>query len=584
MSVYYWKNDHTWAAVSGLSDGTSAASTTLAQTGAVTWTFPTDLMPKYAFGSCGFWYQIRFSAQLDATVRISMATFTAPWQSLQNVWNGAVQYGVEVHVEGSGTYEVYAAGAVDIDSLTAGKKVYVAFTDPVEGIYLDPGGTPTTTGNSIATLKYWDGDSWVSVGTPTDGSSGLSQAGWVTFPRCAAQPLQLHTSIYSAYWYEITWASAMAADTVIAITGAPYFDIDDLGNGACNCVWKDRACYTFDRWGSYIYVSSSDAPMILNGSDYGILQAGDGRSNRVVAMRRFYNEMMVWQQEKGVEGGCVTLFEGYSPSTFGKLVLSSKIGAMNNKSVAVVDGVLTATASDESIKTLAFFLSRYGVCVCDGTSISIISDDIKDYFDPVHTNCIRYGYENEMWLEHDPMDNVLRIGLVSGATATLPNVFPVFDLVTKTWSFDTPAQELSCLATIEPGSGQAPIVMVAGGVDDGTIYQTNYGTADVSTAIRAFIEMVLNHKGRVINLRELLVRMGSQPSGSIALVAYEGERSKFSKQLSMVPERTNDTARRHRFNCDVTGDLLTLEIAHSSTTAALKIFEMGMGTRLWEEK
>jgi hypothetical protein len=119
-------------------------------------------------------------------------------------------------------------------------------------------------------------------------------------------------------------------------------------------------------------------------------------------MRRFHNELMVWQEELGVEGGCITLFEGYSPVTFGKLVLSSKIGSMNAKCVAVVDGVLQATKTDESIKTLAFSLSRYGVCVCDGMTVSIVSDDIQNYFDPTKPECIRYGYEKEMWLSTTP--------------------------------------------------------------------------------------------------------------------------------------------------------------------------------------
>jgi len=257
---------------------------------------------------------------------------------------------------------------------------------------------------------------------------------------------------------------------------------------------------------------------------------------------------------------------------------------MNAKAVTVVDGVLTATATDESIKTLAFFLSRCGVCVCDGLTISIISDDIQNYFDPTKPECIRYGYEKEMWLEHDAAFNVLRIGLVSGATATLPNVFPVFDLVTKTWSFDTPAQELSCVAGVEAGSGQAPVVMVGGGIDDGTVYQLNYGTADVTTAIRALIEMVVNYKALVLAVNEILIRFASQTDGSAVLSAYENERLKFTKQLTMVPERAGDTSRRHRFSCDLTGDLMTLEISHSSASRAMKIYEMGIGTSLWEAK
>jgi hypothetical protein len=348
-------------------------------------------------------------------------------------------------------------------------------------------------------------------------------------------------------------------------------------------VWKDRACYSFDRWGQYIYVAAKDAPLVLNGQDFGILKAGDGRANRIVGMKKFHNELMVWQEELGVEGGCVTLFEGYSPATFGKLVLSSKIGSFNAQSMTVVDGVMTATATEETIKTLAFFLSRYGVCACDGMTISITSDDIQNYFDPTKPECIRYGYEKEMWLEHDPAYNVIRIGLVSGDTATVCNVFPVLDLVTKTWSFDTPAQALSCMTSVEAGSGQSPIVAVGGGMD-GYIFQLNYGTADVTVAIRALIEIVVNYKALVVNIHEILLRMAAQVTGSMMLSAYENERLKWTKQLTMVPERASDTTRRHRFSCDLTSDLMTLELSHSSTVNGMKVYEIGLGTKLWEAR
>lgn len=585
LSIHYWKNDSTWAAVSGLTDGTDVGGDTLKQSGTITWTFPTDIIPKYAFGSCGFWYQIRVSAALDSEVEVSAVTYTSPWQAIVNVWDGAVQYAVEAHVEGTSQWEVYPAGAVDLDALASGKKIYVGFTDPVEGIYIDPGGTPNASGTTLISLKYWDGDSWESVGTTTtDGTVGMSQAGWITFPRKAAQPLQLHTSVFQAYWYEIIWSAAIAADTMVSIQGMPYFDMAELGNGYCNAVWKDRACYSFDRYGAYIYVTAKDAPLVLNGNDYGILKAGDGRANRVVGMKRFHNELIAWQEELGVEGGCVTLFEGYSPTTFGKLVLSSRIGSMNAKCQAVVDGVLTATATEETIKTLAFFLSRYGVCVTDGMTISIVSDDIQNYFDPTKPECIRYGYEKEMWLEHDATFNVIRIGLVSGASATTCNVFPVFDLATKTWSFDVLGQALSCIAGVEAGSGQAPVVMVGGGVGDGTVYQLNYGADDVSTAVRFILRMALNYKGLVLQINEILLRMKAQSAGAALLSAYEGERSKFSKSLPMIPERTGDTSRRHRFGCEAVSDLITLEITNNAQGETLEIFEIGVATKLWEAR
>jgi len=90
----------------------------------------------------------------------------------------------------------------------------------------------------------------------------------------------------------------------------------------------------------------------------------------------------------------------------------------------------------------------------------------------------------------------------------------VFDIVTKTWSFDSPAQELSCMTNIEPVSGtQYPIVQVGGGVDDGTVYQLNYGVDDVTTPVTSIIRMVLNYKALFIQLREILIRFAAQNSG-----------------------------------------------------------------------
>lgn len=583
-SIYYPKNDKTWAAVSGFSDGTASGGATLAQSGTMSWTMPTDIQPRYLYGSCGWWYQIRVSAALGATVRINYVTYSTEWQDIVNVWNGVIQYAVEVQVEGTSTWETYGAGAVDLDELAAGKKIMIATTDPVEAIYLDPGATPNAAGTTVASLKYWDGNSLVSVGTVSDGTNGMANAGWLTFSRQPAHPHQFGTSQYHAYWYELVWDSQIAADTVVSILVMPYFNVSELGKSKANCVWKDRACYSFNRWPAYIYVTQKDSPLVLNGSDYGILKAGDGRANAVVNLKRFHNELMVWQEEKGVEGGCVTLFEGYSPTTFGKLVLSSKIGSMNAKSVAVVDGVLTATATDETIKTLAFFLSRYGVCVTDGRTISIISDDIRNYFDPTKDECIRRGYEKEMWLEHDTQDNVIRIGLVSGSSATVPNIFPVFDLVTKTWGFDTIAQELSCFANVAAGSGDTVVAQVGGGVDDGTVYQLNYGQNDVSTGIDASLQFELSDGGQILNLEELLLIAKAIESGNAVLQIFCNNLAEGSTAVPITAGIGGQDVRRHRIPVDRTSELISVRIGNGKKDEQFHLLEAGFEVNLWTER
>ncbi len=419
-SLYYW-NGTTWIAVTAFIDGTASGGATIAIDGTMSWLSPGAAeQEKFMYGVNGFWYQIRVSAQLDAEVEVSSVLFddSAP-QPLRNIWDGLLVFGVEAQFfsNADSTYSVYGAAAVDIGGMVAADALYMAAADKIEGIYIDPGSTPNDGATPTINIEYWNGTAWVSHTTETDGTNGMANAGWITFARKTDEyPREFQTSQYRAYWYKITVNQTLSAAMTVSLSYMPYFDITEFGSvGQSNSVWKDRACYSFTLFGPYIYVSKTGKPMVLNGTDYGILKAGDGRYNKIVAMRKFVNELMVWQEEIGEPGGCVTIFEGYSPTNFGKLVLSTKIGAMNAKSVAVIDGVMTATATDERLKTLAIFLSRYGVCATDGRTISVVSDDIRDYFDPQQDNSIRQGYEDQMWLNFDSADNVVRCGLVTGA-------------------------------------------------------------------------------------------------------------------------------------------------------------------------
>ena len=595
LNVSYWKNDNTWADLS-ITDGTeTGGDTTLAQSGTVSWTEPSDEIPRYMFGGSGFWYRVYLSSgdNLDAEVEISAVTWAADFQDIRNVWDAVPVDAVEVLVEGTTQWEVYAASAVDLDSLASGKKIMIAATDPIEGIYIDPGGTPNATGTALTSLKYWTGTAWATVGTVTDGTNGMSNAGWMTFPRnTAAQPRQFETSQYYAYWYELIWDSEIAADTLISIQILPHFDIADFGaDGYVSSAWKDRMCYTFELYGAYIYVSSTSGPMVLNGTDYGIIQAGDGRSNRVLALGQFKNELIAWQEEKGTNGGCTTLFEGYSPTTFGRLLLSSNIGILNAKAFAVVDGVMTSTETGEEAKTLAFWLSRKGVCVTDGKNVSVISDEIQNYFDPTETECVRRGYEKEMWLAYDSAYNVLRIGLVSGPTATVPNIFPVFDLTDKTWSFDVLGQELSCMAecasaasfTVGSTTYDPVVVQVGGGTDDGFIYHLNYGNNDVSTAISSYVDVNLQIGGEWMTLRELIFRCKAQSAGNIEVSTWKnGVADLADLAKSMVAEVTGQATRRHRLSLGINSDHIKIRLKNDTADNEMKLYDMALTLTAWE--
>ena len=245
-------------------------------------------------------------------------------------------------------------------------------------------------------------------------------------------------------------------------------------------------------------------------------------------------------------------------------------------------------------RSLAFSLSRYGVTATDGKTVSIISDDIQNYFDPTLTECIRRGYEKEMWLRHDSAYNVLRIGLVSGPTAAVPNVFPVFDLTDKTWSFDELAQELSCMAEVESQASYTidtitydpAVIQVGGGIDDGFVYQLNVGKDDVAAAVDAYFEMELNVAGEFVQLSELMVRSKAvaTAAGDITVTFSRNSIAAGTKTLSMSPEIATQTIRRHRFSLNVCDQNVTIKMQNATAAKAMELIDLGLKTFLYETR
>lgn len=581
MGAHYWKTDSTWADLTVTDNTIASAGKTLGQTGSMTWTPPADEMPRYMFGATGYWYQFHLtSGDLDAEVEISAVTFEAAWQSIANIWDGVMLDIIEFQFwdNSASTYLTFGASSIELDSATASDIFYFSTPDLIEAFYIDVGKKPNLTASTAITAYYWDGDSWVQA-TITDNTSGMAQSGWVHIGRnSAAQPQMFQGTEYYAYWWKFVVDKTLNDDVIVAMGYMPYFDITELGKGRCVEAWKDRACYSFDRWGQYIYVTAKDAPLVLNGDDYGILEAGDGRANEIVAMRKFHNELMVWQEEIGKEGGCLTLFEGYSPTTFGKLLLSSRLGAMNSKCVEVVDGVMTSTATEETVKTLAFALSRYGIYVTDGRTCSFIDDQVRNYFDPTNSNCIRRGYESEMWLKYDSCYNVVRVGLVTGSSATVPNTFLVFDLVDKVWSVDSLGQPLSCMCECSADSGNVIVLQVGGGTADGTVYLLNYGTDDVATAIDAFATMELDARGEKFQVREMLLRMKVQSAGNVTVTPYLNGVAQTAMTLAMTAENSNEVIRRHRVSINLVDQHISLKFQNATAAQSLYLSDVGFRT------
>jgi hypothetical protein len=532
FQLHYWNGD--WAATSGFSDGTSLTSCGFGQPGAMTWTDTTDHRPHYMFGQPGYWYRLSLaSGALSAGAQVCSVTYNSSWNSLQNVWDGIPIAAAESYVYNAddATYAFYASSSIDIGGMTSTGKYYFNSKYPVIGMYVSVGSVPNTTAATTAAIKYWNSTSFTAVAGTSDATiedaKSHAKDGWITWNHPTdEQPTMFQSAEYFSYWYEVSFDTTIADDMTISVEVMPYLSMDDYGNCLALSTFKTRMAYGYKYLPGYVLLSASINPMTLEGSDAIIRDIGDGRANDITCIKKFYNEIIVWQAEKGKDGGCTTLVEGYDKDTIGIRLISTKYGTFSAKSAVVVEDVPFGSSlnvsgagelsSSPKRATVAFFLSREGVLMTDGKDVHVVSQVIRNYFDPTDADCIRRGYETEHWIDYDSTYQVVKVGLVTGASATVPNTFLIYDILNGSWSSDTNAQAFSCHTETEAASGQFPIVQVGGGTNDGTIHLLNTGLTDNGTTITCRAKMEFDGRGHNLHIEEAVIRS----SGDLSVIPY----------------------------------------------------------------
>jgi hypothetical protein len=585
MTMHYRKNDSTWA-TTAITDGTASGGASIAVDGDITWTPQTDEVPHYMFGLTAFWYRLTFSAALDASVTVSQATYSGNFQEMQELWDGFTLNPAKVqkYVNADTAYTDYDSTYINIGGLAVADYIYFSTPYRIFGFHVEIVTNPNTTGSvTIDEVDGYTGSGFTGLTGENDGSSGCSKSGFVTFARNdSVTKSNWNSSLINAYWYRFSLSGVVTADCRIKLTVLPYFNIDDIwATGQCNDVWKERGIFSFND--NYVWISAKNRPNVLHGLDTTPFPVGDGRSNKVLAMRKFYNELLIWQEEKGKEGGCLSILEGdrvTGAGAFDKLVLDTKIGIVNSKSAVVVRDVnISDINPDRPIGHIAVWLSRYGVYFTDGINVVNASKGISNYFDPAKSECIRAGYEDKHFLEYDEADNVIRVGLVSGSSATKPNVFLIMDAIDRTWSTDTYGQDLSCMANIEASSGDIPILQVAG-TQDGRVLQINNGANDISTAIDYFATMELNGQGNLIKLKHEYIRAKNQTGADITRAfAFDGSTSfdttTTNRDYSIADADSNKTYVRITEPVEVQGEQISVKWRNNTISEDLFLLDVG---------
>jgi hypothetical protein len=516
---------------------------------------------------------------------------TAGFQTIQNVWDGIMPEAVEaiVYDSSESTYYSYSSQAIKPGEMVGGAShdyIYFNAQDPISGFYLDVAKTPNVTAaTTIDEVAAWTGSSWTALSSLNDGTNGGANTGYVTWARDdSVRKLNFNSSQYHAYWYRVRFDKTLSESLTWAVLTLPYFDINNIYPVAQTATaWDRRQWFSFDN--NQLHGGAAKAPMTLNGDDYvKTLYIGDHRSNKILCTRRFYNFLLVWQEEKGSEGGCFSIVEpGATAADYASQIISPTLGILNNKCAVVLEDVNMSDINAEiPTMTGVFFVSRTGIYKSNGSFVKSISGGIANYFDPSKTECIRRGYEKKHFLEWDSLYKVLRLGIVSGASATEPNKFFHLDPATNAWMEDVLGQNISSLTEVEAASGNIAVLQYAG-CQDGYVRRVNTGNLDDGTLITSNVVLGVNGQGHKIVLHEESVRCKVQASGNITrTIAIDGNTAfADSKTLPMTAYNTNDTFRAHRNPTDkLQGN--HFEIKYENTTSDVPMELEDAGFRIEE--
>ena len=573
MGFYFHNGDVFVNQTTGITDGTSAWASdgTYVATMAGRATDGTE-RPTVMFGTAGYWYRFELGSD-DATPDVSFNSilYEGDFRPIENVMVSIPEYCVEVQVEtAAGEYETYGASTVVVSELAIGDYIYFATQDMPWALYISPGGTPNTSGSTVLTaVEVWTGAAFtaVTLGTPStagsveDSTNGFANPGFISWDRTDVTPAKraFNNSLNHMYWCRIKFDTALSAGCIIAASALVYKDIAEFGQGGkVSTVWKDRGVFTFSKFSRDLYISKKYRLNVLNGDDFAILTPGDGRWHDVTAMLPFFNELMVFQEEKGTVGGCITLFEGYSPETYGKLVLSTRLGTFSQQSVCIIDGSTDTTRTTDVTQTQVAFISKYGVYLTEGRTIKMISQPIANYFDPEKSTYIQTDFDAgdcPHWIAYDRANNCLRLGIRTIASTTdSPDVYPVFHLDTNEWTFDKfPNQSITAFVEVTAASGNVDSLQYAAGIDllstTDLVYRCVAGQdydetgAGVKDAITGELRMEFSDGPNYLNINELSLRASSAEDYTLTKKVYENG--------------VLDTTETQTFNMDADGTYLT---------------------------
>lgn len=521
VTGYEW-NGSGLAALSSVTDGTSSAGKTLAQTGSISFTSTVSTSKlKMIREVIAFYYLFVFDS-IDDNVTVTHCTASQPMQQIVDIWDG-VKRDVSKFYKYTTTYtdlttnvlrKEYEASTTytyaQIGSLATDQCLYCQSAERLQGLFFDLPDSlyVNTTANTVILIDYYNGQSWVSVGAIEDGTStgaiSIKQPGSVTWQQQEDNiefPTVINNNMLEYYSYRIRFSQALSADVRIDyISGIPASKTIGNYKFSINAQGRLLLCSEMSENKNKITCSGKNLPDVYNGFDSADVFIGD-KNELTCGAELFsnfgsslYSIILLFKDNETwiITGQDI---DSWGTNTF---IISSSIGCPAPLTLKTIN--LAADPGGGINRSLAIWQGANGIFMSDGRAPVPIHNDIKEFFDPTYSRYINRSKIGDSVSWVDTLDMKWHWKFASGASTTL-NEELVYDIKRNKW-FEIDrgtGKSLQCGVEVYDTDGNT---YTYGFLDTGYCERLNYGTTfdgnDI-THTMWFGDILLNDKLSIVS-------------------------------------------------------------------------------------
>jgi hypothetical protein len=451
---YTW-TDSGWVDMS-VTDGTTSGGNAFSIDGTITTAKDfNDSRPAYIEGLYLYWYMFVATATIAT---ISKITVRMPAQHIVDLWDGVYRTCIshEVQLDSTGSVrdyllEINEPSNIDypigsrIGTLTDSGYAEFAFEERTAGIFFEIIGSLENTNAATATMSYWNGTAYTTVGTvydtTLDGSNTLGRTGTITWspPALGSEVIRTKQGV-TGYFYRLTVSADLSGGTDEGIlidiaSGIPA--PRSMKGHKFPARYGQRAFWCADVYGNepnamdygppntvdvYNGTQSSDRGQRIYVGDQAELTGATSIYNRFGSS--IYETMLIFKNAS------THLMYGTGPHDYQLYTISQSYGCPAPRTIAAAE--IGYKMQGGASRNVAIWMSYRGPVIFDG-AVLVPLDGVDIFFDPRKTDT----YINTTYIEDfhgwfDPFWKEYHLLIATGSSTTL-NKHIVYDLQRKRW-------------------------------------------------------------------------------------------------------------------------------------------------------